>query len=545
MNDSSEVRLIRRSSPAFLAWRNGAAIWVVQGWRADALGLCLGALSAFALPPYNALPVLALGIPGLLRQIDAAASARAAARRGWWFGFGLNLVGLYWITEAILVEAARFWWLVPLAVPALAVVMALFVAAATAAAWYARPGPPRILVLAGAWVVADIGRQFIGTGFPWNPLGSVWELPGAIGDILIQPAAWVGIHGLTLATLLIMAAPRCGVRACIVAVIALAGWLGLGAYRLDQPTPVGSREPIHVAVIQGNVPQTAKWDQAHRVSIFERYLKLSSTAVRQTLPGERPVVIWPETSSPFLIDEDPTARLAIASAMEGSDSLIGAIRFDSAGRPRNTLFALSGTGAILGKYDKWHLVPFGEFAPSWMPLSLQVVPGGGFASGSGPEIVEVPGLPAFAPLICYEAIFSGQVTPSTGRPDWIVNITNDAWFGNSSGPRQHLAAARMRAVEEGLPLVRAANTGISAVFDGHGHEIARLEIGETGVLSAALPNALPVTIYARFGLVLPGALAVLAIVAGGVASIYSENSRPPPKSANCEPSLSKRVRNLF
>lgn len=526
MNDSSEARLTRPSWSTVLASRAVSAVLAIHGWRADALALCLGAFSAAAFPPYHALPVLIAGVPGLLWQLEAAGSALTAARRGWWFGFGLNLIGLYWITDAILVEAARFWWLIPFAVPALAAVMAVFIAAATAVAWYARPGGPRILVLAGAWVLADIARQFVGTGFPWNPLGSSWELPGRIGDVLIQPAAWFGIHGLTLLTLLIMGAPRCGFRACVVALIGIGAWVGTGLYRLDQPAIAVSGQPIRVALIQGNVPQTAKWDQARRISIFERYLQLSNAAVRESRPGERPIVIWPETASPFLIDQDPGARAAIASATEGADSMIGAVRFDSAGRPRNTMFVLSGTGTLLGAYDKWHLVPFGEFEPSWLPGGVQVVPGGGFASGPGPEVLDVPGIPPFAPLICYEAIFSGQVAPSSRRPDWVVNITNDAWFGNSSGPRQHLAAARMRAVEEGLPLVRAANTGVSAVFDGHGHEVARLEIGETGVLSATLPPALPATAYARFGLVIPGILAAFAIGIGWVASGSSTRRRP-------------------
>ena len=184
----------------------------LRGLRADLAALGLGALSAAALPPFHVIPVLLISVPGLLVLLDAAGSPTVAARRGWWFGFGHHVLGLYWITEAILFEAARFWWLVPLAVPALAAALALFIAAACAVARLAPPGWPRVLALAGAWVLADLARQFVLTGFPWNPWGSVWEIPGPIGDVFIQPAAWVGVHGLTLATLLLAAMPVLGWR---------------------------------------------------------------------------------------------------------------------------------------------------------------------------------------------------------------------------------------------------------------------------------------------------------------------------------------------
>ncbi len=188
--------------------------------------------------------------------------------------------------------------------------------------------------------------------------------------------------------------------------------------------------------------------------------------------------------------------------------LAGAVRFDDAGRPRNSLFALGTGGLIEGIYDKWHLVPFGEYQPDWLPTSLQLVPGGGFARGPGPRTLHIPGLPAVGVLICYEAIFPSQVVDPNDRPDWMVNITNDAWFGNSAGPRQHLAAARFRAVEEGLPLLRAANTGISAAFDAKGHELGRLDPQTTGILPVRLPAAISSPLYARIGLLLPGGVAL-------------------------------------
>jgi apolipoprotein N-acyltransferase len=226
-------------------------------------------------------------------------------------------------------------------------------------------------------------------------------------------------------------------------------------------------------------------------------------------------VVWPETAAgAFLLGARPDARAAISDAAGGAPALVGSVRFDADGRPRNSMFAIQGAEPPAAVYDKWHLVPFGEYQPDWALLPIQLVPGGGFASGPGPATMRVAGVPAVGPLICYEAIFSGQIVDAADRPDWLVNITNDAWFGNSTGPRQHLAAARLRAVEEGLPLMRAANTGISAAFDAFGREVARLGMDQAGVLAATMPGRLPPTLYARFGLLIPFSLAMVALAGG-------------------------------
>jgi apolipoprotein N-acyltransferase len=270
---------------------------------------------------------------------------------------------------------------------------------------------------------------------------------------------------------------------------------------------------LTVLLIQGNVAQGQKWDRELMVAIFRHYLDLTRQAVARA-DGHPAVVVWPETASPALLQNDTRARELIADAAGGAQALIGSVRFDTADRPRNSLFAIGAGGVIEAIYDKWHLVPFGEYEPSWLPVAVQLVPGGGFASGPGPETLHVPGLPPVGVLICYEAIFPSEIINEADRPDWIVNVTNDAWFGNSTGPRQHSAAARMRAVEEGLPLLRAANTGISAAFDGMGHEVARLGMQQTGFLAVRLPPALPLPFYARAGLWLPGTAAILLIIVG-------------------------------
>jgi apolipoprotein N-acyltransferase len=489
-----------------------ARLSALQGWRAAAASCGLGALSAAALPPVHAIPVLLLAVPGLLALVGGSRRAREAGWRGFCFGFGHHVLGLYWITEAILFESARFWWLVPLAVPALAAVLALFIALPCALAWRARLGWRRVAVLAAGWVLADLARQFVASGFPWNPWGSVWAVPGPIGDAMLQPAAWVSVHGLTLVTLLLAATPALGRRGMAAGAAALLLWAGAGAARLH----LGAASPppgLDVVLVQGNVPQGHKWDRAFAIETFERQLALTRAGMAQArLPA---VVVWSETAaSPFLLDEDAGARAAIAAAA-GAPALVGSVRFDPAGRPLNSVMALLGDHAPVAVYDKWHLVPFGEYQPDWFPLGIQVTPGRGFASGPGPATLHVPGLPPVGLLVCYEAIFPAQVADESDRPDWLVNVTNDAWFGNSTGPRQHLAAVRLRAVEEGLPVMRAANTGISAGFDAFGRELGRLGMGRTGVLVLALPGRLPPTPLARFGLAVPlllGASVLLACV---------------------------------
>ena len=480
----------------------------LQGWRADLVAMGVGALSAAALPPLHVIPVLLVSIPVLLALIGAAPSCRVAARRGWWFGFGHHLFGLYWITEAILIEAARFWWLVPLAVPMIAAVLAVFVAIPAGVAYLAAPGWRRAGALAGAWVLSDLARQFVLTGFPWNLWGSVWAVPGPVGDVLIQPAAVLGVQGMSLFTLLLACTPALSWRFRAAGLALFAAWVGFGFIRLGgaEPPPAG----VTVVLVQGNVAQGQKWNRDLALAIFRRYLDLTASALQQAGPGPK-AVVWPETAVPFLLDQDAKAREAITEVTGDAPALVGGVRFGPDGRPRNDLFALLAGGAIGGRYDKWHLVPFGEYQPDWLQIGIQVVPGGGFGPGAGPQTLHVPGLPPVGPLICYEAIFGSEIIAPGDRPAWLVNVTNDAWFGNSAGPRQHLAAARMRTVEEGLPLLRAANTGISAAFDSRGRELGRIGLNQTGTLQIALPGPLPATVFARYGLWVPGLLASILL----------------------------------
>jgi len=482
----------------------------LRGKRADLAAGVLGAISALALPPVYALPALLVAIPGLLALIDGAPDWRGALRRGFWFGFCHHLFGLYWITSAILIEAAQFWWFVPFAVPGTALILAPFIVVATLAAKLAAPGWRRALMLAAVWVLGDLARQFVATGFPWNPFGSVLALPGELGALLIAPAALIGVHGLTFFVIWFSALTGQSQRFIGAAMAGLAVWVGLGFWLLQRP--VGPAPDLRVVLVQANESEKEKQVYQTALDGFERSLELTHEGVAAA--GSHPaVVVWSETGAdPFLLEQYPQVRDAIAKAGTGAlGFLIGSVRYGSAApdaRPYNSLIALSAGGELMTHYDKWHLVPFGEYDPSVGLFGLKISPGTGFISGPGPMTLHLAGIPSVGPLICYEAVFPGEIVDRADRPSWLVNVTNDGWFGDSSGPRQHLVAVRMRAVEEGLPMMRAADTGISAGFDAHGLELGRLGLDQAGFLVLPLTGSLPPTLFARFGLWLPFLLAL-------------------------------------
>lgn len=494
------------------AGRPGWRAWL-GGWRGVVAAALLGAVGALALPPVHAVPVLLVAVPGLLWLVGGAGSWRRAAVLGFAWGWGHHLAGIHWITFALFTDIGRWWWLVPLAAPGLALPLALFVAPAAVAAWALPAGWRRSLGFAAAFVAGELLRGFAFTGFPWNLVGTVW----AFAAFPVQGAALAGVHGLSLATLWLAALPLLRHRAAWAAGAAVVAVLaGFGAWRLGQPAPPAPG--VTLLLVQGNVPQDTKWREDQRLPIFRRYLDLTAAGL-VGLTG--PVaVLWPETASPFLLGQDPEAMRLAAAVLPGDATLLaGTVRaeWDADGRVArvfNSLVALDPTARAVAGYDKAHLVPFGEYMPLAGLLPIRLVAGGmDFSAGPGAVAVAAPGLPAFGALICYEVIFPGAVAPSP-RPAWLVNVTNDAWFGDSAGPWQHLAAARLRAVEEGLPLARAAQTGISAVFDASGRRLVAMPLGRTGTVATALPGAGSAGLFATFGLFVPLAL---VLVAGGAA----------------------------
>ncbi len=490
----------------------------LRGWRRLAAAFALGLLSALAMPPVHIVPILLISMPGLLLLAGAASGWKRAGVIGLFWGWGHFVGGLYWLTNAILTEVERFWWLVPIAVPGLALPLGLFIAVPVALARAVPAGVPRVLIFAGSWVTSEMLRGVIFTGFPWNLMGTVW----AFDPLPLQGAAWIGVHGLSLVTMLLVCVPLLGWRGLIGSLAALAGFGVFGWMRLSEPAP--PEREVTLLLVQANIAQEVKWREEFRPMILRRYLDISREAVAQVAP-ELPLehslaVIWPEAAIPYLLADDPEVRRLAADTLGGRGVLLsGSARAEFApdgrlSRVFNSLVAVGAGAEVLATYDKAHLVPFGEYMPLRGLLPVRLVHGGrDFTPGPGLRTLSIPGLPPFGPLICYEVIFPGAVA-ATPRPEWLVNLTNDAWYGISAGPYQHLASSRLRAIEEGLPLVRAAQTGVSAVFDARGQITGLIPLDETGVLRARLPGSLAATPFARHGIWIPGVLTIVVLMLG-------------------------------
>ena len=437
----------------------------------------LGLGSALALPPVGFVPALFGAFAVLVWMLDGARTWRAAFAVGWWFGFGHFTAGTFWIANVFLFEASHLAWLIPPTVLAIPACMAVYPALALTLTQAVRPGWARIAALAVAWTALEMLRGIGPFGFPWNPIGSVWtDIPA-----MMQPASVVGVHGLTLLTLALAASCARLVedeRYSVALGVALALGLiwGGGALRLGQAT--GDVHPgVTLGIVQANIPQHEKHQETLRDRNFTKHLHLSEAA----LEAGATHLIWPETAIDHLISR----AFQVAQAVPEDKWVIsGVMRFGPIDanplKVWNSLMVLDGKGHPVASYDKSRLVPFGEYAPlrRFLPFTQFLVGSLDYSRGAGAQTLHVPGVPPFSPLICYEIIFSGQVTDPDARPEWILNISNDGWFGDSNGPYQHFAAARMRAVEEGLPVVRAANTGISAIIDPYGRVMQHIAMGQ-------------------------------------------------------------------
>ena len=501
----------------------------LSGWRRAIAAFIVGALSCLALPPFHFVPILFVSFGALVCLMDGACfpvfdgaeNSRYPALRqrvstgfavGWCFGFGQLLFGLYWISNALLVDAASFGWAVPLSAAALPAGLAFFPALGLViAALFWSQGIGRVALLAIVWTAAEWGRGHVLTGFPWNLMGYVWIEVSPV----LQSVSLVGIYGLSLITVLVAAAP---------AVLADAGWrrgqswlaVGFCTLLITMIWVWGSARlaaagnnvypDVVIRIVQPNIEQRLKWRPDQRRTNFERHLNLTSALGSDTVTH----VVWPEAATPYYLGRDQLRRSEIAVRLEpGQVLLTGALRADQGpdGKSRywNSFLALDHLGRIQTSYDKAHLVPFGEYLPLRSFLAQfgikKITSGlGDYSAGTGRKTLQVPGAPPFSPLICYEVIFPGNIVADQPRPAWLLNVTNDAWYGDSTGPYQHLAMAQVRAVEEGLPLVRAANTGISSIVDPYGRKVAQLGLGEGGILDAPLPLALEFeTPYAHFG----------------------------------------------
>ncbi len=496
-----------------------------------------GAAVALALPPLGFLPaVLLIGL--LFVRLQGAERYWPAFARAWLFAFGFHLAGLYWVGIAFLAEAERFGALAVPGVLALAAILAVI-----GAVPLALTGPLRLrqpvaaaTVFAGLWCLGELARGQYGVQFPWNPLA----LTLAATDVSLQVVALVGT---TAASFLVawlaalagvaLTMPAARRTASVLCLVLVAGIAAFGFWRLgDHPPGVAAEPPVTVRIVQANIAQHHKWDPAQRRRWFERHLDLA----RQPVASARPdIVVWPESSVPYSLEGEAEVRRLIADVVgPGGVVVLGSDHYDGTAAPpilHNSVYAITGDGALLDRYDKVDLVPFGEFLPmrpllGAIGLEALAVGSMDFQAGPGRVTMALPGLPPASPLVCFEAAFAGRGSDGTGRARWIVNVTNDAWFGISSGPYQHAAMARMRALETGLPLVRAANTGISMLADPMGRVVESLPLGTTGTIDATLPAALPAVPPATRWPWLPGLLMGLALLSAGAIELARRRSAP-------------------
>ncbi len=485
-----------------------------------------GAVSVLAMAPFHAWPVLFLTLPALFWAIEDASKAPSlddrvgrGFRRAWAFGFGFHAAGLFWIGSAFLVQPERFALIMPFAIAGLAAGLALFhgLAGALASAMFARAtGPmPRLAGLALALLASEWLRGHILTGFPWNTLGQALTIPLP----LMQAVGVLGIYGLTAAAVVVLATPLVVAAAApakrpylaisLATVFPLLLAFAYGWVRLEA-APTRYEPDVRLRLIQPSISQRDKFDDTKRRWIFDRHLELTRTppptsAATPWSPGPPTLVIWPEAAIPFFVRRVPEAHAAIAEALPNGAALIaGTFRLNvdpaipderiKSYRIYNIAVAYGDDGRLMALYDKLHLVPFGEYLPAPELLNALGLENltrtrGGMASGRGPRpLIELPGLPPLEILICYEAIFPEEVATGSPRPGVLVNVTNDAWFGLTTGPYQHFHQARLRAVEQGLPLVRSANNGISAIVDPVGRVTASLPLDASGVIDHGLPR---------------------------------------------------------
>jgi apolipoprotein N-acyltransferase len=492
--------------------RLAARVRALAGVRALAAAAAAGAALAAAQPPVSWPWALFLALPPLLWLVEGAPGPRAAFGRGWAAGAGFFAAGLFWIVEPFLVAPERHGWMAPFALVLMAGGLALFWGAGFAAARATgRRGASGAVALAAALTLAEAARAHVLTGFPWALPAYVW-----IDTPVMQAAALVGPFGLSFLTLVAgllpgATPPRAAPVAVAVGLI-LAAW-SFGAWRLAQPAPARA-DPVTVRLVQPNAAQRLKWRPDMQAAFYARHL----AATRAPAEPTPDVTVWSETAVPFVLGYADDMLAEVAAAAPGGVVILGINRLEADGAREdwfNSLAVLRPDGVPWAVYDKHKLVPFGEYVPFGDALArlggprIATLTARGFRPGPGPLLLTAPGLPPFLPLICYEAIFPGMMQAPEGRAEWIVQVTNDAWFGALSGPYQHLAQARARAIEQGLPLARAANTGVSAMIDPMGRITASLPLGVEGFVDAALPAALPPTPYARWG-DLPALLAAVA-----------------------------------
>ena len=471
------------------------------------LSFLLGALTTLGFAPYFMWPVVLATTAYFFYKINHA-RWREATALGFFFGAGLGAVSMHWLTNALMIDGGQFWFFCPFVWLGFGLFFGAYWALPTLIATLYPSGIRRWLAFSGAFIIFEWVRSWAFSGFPWNPLGNIWD-----NIYVLQMASVVGVYGLSGITLLTFTAFGLGVKKklpWIMGGIFLA-LTGLGAVRVVGADPQNVWG-THLRIVQPNIPQTLKWNPTKAHENTEKIIRLSRENGDYITH-----ILWPETAGPYLLDIEADERLNLMRALpQGSVLITGAMREADPAyhNVANSIFIMNDLTDIQGVYDKAHLVPFGEYMPfreylpiqKIVPIAADMIPGKGVMTK--PVLNTLPA----SLLVCYEVIFSGQVADKHNRPAWIFNATNDGWYGLSNGPYQHLAMTRLRAVEEGLPLIRAANTGVSAIIDPYGRIIKSLPLGSEGVIDGDLPAAIPPTFYAQGGIWIPLIMAMFLLI---------------------------------
>lgn len=510
----------------------------LTGWRRFCTAFLAGALSVLAQAPFHLWPVFFLTLPVLIWLIDGVHEhhgnnrkqlIKKAAATGWAFGFGYFLFGLYWIGKAFLVEAGIFLFLMPIAITLMPAGLSLFYAIAVGlAASYWKPGLSRVLILAILLASMEWLRGHVFTGFPWNALGHVFVSEAGLSQL----SSLFGPYALSFFCVLVFASPAIAlskeennspllvsklkpvlVMGSVLLAASLWGHVRLGT-SLEQNVA-----GVSLRLVQPNIKQVDKWRAGNAGPIYRTMLRLSAqnsnTSPLEPRKDLNSVthLIWPESALPFFMARSHEALKGIDQLLLDHVTLItGAMRYKiskTAGQDNkravfNSLFILDDKAKITQTFDKKHLVPFGEYLPfqsllEAIGLRHIVHVRGRFEIGQQKRVISLPDAPPFSPLICYEVVFPDEIIESGTRPQWLLNVTNDAWYGVSTGPYQHFAQSRIRAIEQGLPMVRVANTGISGIIDPYGRVMRSLPLASAGIIDTQLPVAIQKTIYAQYG----------------------------------------------
>jgi apolipoprotein N-acyltransferase len=456
----------------------------------------LGGITGFSFPPLNLFFLMAFGFSGFVLLLNREQKSSVAFLKGFLFGFGYFLASTYWVALSFRCVGLHYW--VPFVAIAFAIMLAFFPALASwlTVCFFSRAKQNRVifaLLFTFFWSICEWMRGHVLTGFPWNLTGYVWGLP------ILQTTAWIGIYGLSLFTTWFACVWGCGNRKLIIFTcgLFLVFW-GAGTWRLTGPI---EETTLSIRLVQPSIEQKLKWNREHLDENMMKHMALSKKPSLTPLH----IVVWPEAAVSYDLENPSVRDVLFTSIPKGAFLILGGIRrqkiTENQLRIFNSLFVLSPwKNQIQASYDKAHLVPFGEYVPFKRFLSLQKLTDGitDYTEGEGIRTLDVQGIPPFSPLICYEVVFPGRVVDRSKRPEWLLNLTNDAWYGVSAGPYQHLAIARVRAIEEGLPLVRAANNGISAIISPYGHILKQLSSYEVGFLDFYLPKFLKRTVYGRY-----------------------------------------------